>query len=595
MGTAFTIDTPLKVAHLGISSVISLADDELIERLRQLYCSKFDLPFTEISRKMYDYRAKRICAYLNLLDELVRKKLDDLKKSVSDTNGALKKYLDLLPDFARIKQEFNQIAHTKSAFQIQQWVQKNLKPGAIDVNIMTKVDKTNYRGGKPLPVEFNDAHAAVRGFAQSTLRSSLVLSAGLNPSLYGYMANFPGFCPDENGEYPKQIVLKVSDYRSALIQGKFLAKKGLWVSEYRIESGLNCGGHAFPSDGYLLGPILEEFKNNKETLRHTIHEIYADALKSKKLRAPDVPGEMRITAQGGVGTAAEHRFLLEYYGLDSVGWGTPFLLVPEATNVDADTLRLLQGATEDDLYLSRISPLGVRFNSIRGNSQDLEKQKSIQKGKPGSACPWKYLALSTEYAKEGLCTASRQYQRIKIDELNAWNPDRDTYEKEYARIVDKTCLCVGLGNAALLVNGLDTPKGTGSGVTVCPGPNLAYFSKIVSLREMTDHIYGRTNIIARKDRPNLFLKEIGLYLDFLKEKIAETATPATEKELKYLMDFQKNLDDGIEYYHNLIAATQVRLDDERDRFSEGLAAMKTELDRLKIRIEEKSPTMLTLA
>ena len=31
MGLAYTIDTPIRVAHLGISSVISITDDELIE------------------------------------------------------------------------------------------------------------------------------------------------------------------------------------------------------------------------------------------------------------------------------------------------------------------------------------------------------------------------------------------------------------------------------------------------------------------------------------------------------------------------------------------------------------------------------------
>ena len=44
----------------------------------------------------------------------------------------------------------------------------------------------------------------------------------------------------------------MSDFRSALIQGKFLAKKGLEVAEFRIESGLNCGGHAFATDGHLM-------------------------------------------------------------------------------------------------------------------------------------------------------------------------------------------------------------------------------------------------------------------------------------------------------------------------------------------------------
>ena len=41
-----------------------------------------------------------------------------------------------------------------------------------------------------------------------------------------------------NGKLAKTIILKVSDYRSALTQGKILAKKGVWISEFRIESGL---------------------------------------------------------------------------------------------------------------------------------------------------------------------------------------------------------------------------------------------------------------------------------------------------------------------------------------------------------------------
>ena len=40
MGTAFTADTPLKVAQFGIDSVISLVDDVLLERLRKIYTDK---------------------------------------------------------------------------------------------------------------------------------------------------------------------------------------------------------------------------------------------------------------------------------------------------------------------------------------------------------------------------------------------------------------------------------------------------------------------------------------------------------------------------------------------------------------------------
>ncbi len=60
MGLAYTIDSPIRVAQYGISSVISIMDDELIEKMNAFYSKKFDLPYQEISQKISDYRAKRI-------------------------------------------------------------------------------------------------------------------------------------------------------------------------------------------------------------------------------------------------------------------------------------------------------------------------------------------------------------------------------------------------------------------------------------------------------------------------------------------------------------------------------------------------------
>src|SRR5690606_27470761 len=177
--------------------------------------------------------------------------------------------------------------------------------------------------------EYNDAHAALRGYAQSKLCSSVILSAGMNPRLYSYLENFEDFFPDADGNIKKKIVLKVSDYRSALIQGKFLAKKGMWVSEYRIESGLNCGGHAFATDGFLMGPILKEFRDNRTELATSVYELLQQALLEKGKTIPHKVLNLKITAQGGVGTPEEHLFLMDKFQVDSVGWGTPFLLVPE--------------------------------------------------------------------------------------------------------------------------------------------------------------------------------------------------------------------------------------------------------------------------
>lgn len=571
MGIGFTIDTPLKVSQYGIDSVISLVDDILLEKLRKMYSRKNELPYEEITDKTEDFRAKRITSYLNMINELAEKKFENLKNAANGRSNEIREYFNMLPECSSIKKEFKNF--TEKYFnlnEIRTWLKENLSMGSIDVNIMTKLDKDNYKNGEKLPVEYNDAHAALRGYANSDLKSSIVFSAGMNPRLYSYLEQFEDFYPNENGEIKKKIVLKVSDYRSALIQGKYLAKKGLWVSEYRIESGLNCGGHAFATDGFLLGPILAEFRDNREELIATINEMMVLALSNKNRLIPRKELQLKITVQGGVGTAEEHQFLIDHYGVDSVGWGTPFLLVPEATTVDEITLQKLVDAKEEDLYLSNISPLGIPFNSLRGNTKDFEKLSLIEKGKPGSSCPKKFLVSNKEFTEKDICTASRQYQNLKIKELDAATVNADDFKNNFDKIVDKSCICVGLGTSALIVNNLDT-KTEGVGVSVCPGPNMAYFSKILSLKEMIDHIYGRTNVISRTDRPNMFVKELQLYIDYLKNIIADAKDSMTAKQEKNLLAFVNNLKEGINYYHKLF-------DDLKDTFEDTKSNIKRELD-----------------
>ena len=590
MGIGFTIDTPLKVSQYGIDSVISLVDDILLEKLRKMYCDKFEIPYNEITEKAEDFRAKRITSYLNLMNNLARKKFDELKNAIIEQGNEIKEYFYMLPNNSTIRQKFNSLtAECFDSNEVGNWIKDNLSMGSIDVNIMTKLDKENYINDEKLPVEYNDAHAALRGYANSDLISSIILSAGMSPRLYGYFEQFEDFYPDENGEIKKKIVVKVSDYRSAFVQGKFLAKKGLWVSEYRIESGLNCGGHAFPTDGYLLGPILAEFRDNRKELIQSSHEILVRALSSKNRSIPKTELPLRITAQGGVGTAEEHQFLIEHYKLDSVGWGSPFLLVPEVTNVDETTLNQLRESKEDDLYLSNISPLGIPFNSLKGNSKDLTKLSLIAKGRPGSSCPKKYLVSNKEFTERNICTASRQYQYSKLKELDNEGVSPDEYQGEFEKIVDKSCICVGLGTSALLVNNLDT-KVEGDGVSVCPGPNIAYFSKIMSLKEITDHIYGRSNMITRTDRPNMFIKELELYIDFLRNEIEKRRVSMTNRQETYLLTFVKNLNQGINYYYRLFTDLKDVFEDTKSSILSDLDASKKTLHLLNLEIDNLSTT-----
>jgi len=585
MGIGFTIDTPLKVSQYGINSVISLVDDILLEQLRKMYCSKFKLPYNEITEKVKDYRAQRVTSYLNLINELAEKNFENFRSAAVEAGHDIREFFNNLPDSSTLKNEFRELTSKYlNLDEIKSWLKDNLSMGSIDVNIMTKLDKENYDKKEKLPIEYNDAHASLRGFANSNLKSTIVLSAGMNPRLYSYIEQFEDFYPNKEGFIKKKIALKVSDYRSALIQGKFLAKKGIWVSEYRVESGLNCGGHAFATDGYLMGPILDEFKQHREELHKSTYDILVQALEAKNKAIPSNL-DLKLTAQGGVGTSEEHQFLLEHYNVDSVGWGSPFLLVPEATNVDDKTRQQLQEAREQDLYLSGISPLGVPFNNLRNNSKDLEKMEWLKSGKPGSPCPKKYLVSNTEFTEKRICPASRQYQVFKFRQLEETNLSADEYKIQYDKVNEKSCICVGLGTSALLANNVETKK-LGDGVSVCPGPNIAYFTKIISLKRMIDHIYGRDNVISRNDRPNVFVKELRIYIDFLKNKVDEAKTSMTQKQEKYLQNFAKNLKEGISYYQKLFSNFKDKFIDSKSVILNDLETSKIALNNLEKEIDK---------
>lgn len=577
LGVGYSIDTPINVAPLGISSVISLVDDSLIEKMREFYCHKFDLPFKAISKKVDDFRAKRITSYLNVVEEIVERKFDELKKSVLNTGSELDKYLDLLPDTSSLKTKLNLGEKgRKTAEDFSKRVKEFLFPGSIDVNIMTKLDQVNQKDGVDLPIEYNDAHAALRGFANSKLSSSLVLSAGMSPRLYSYIENFEDFFPNEKGQIKKKIILKVSDFRSALVQGKMLAAKGLWISEYRIESGVNCGGHAFPTNGVLFGPILEEFKQNRQQLHDTCLNAYKTALEKKSLPQPAVEPELIVSAQGGVGNNEEHNFLLNYYQMDSVGWGSPFMLVPDVISIDTETMNLLAKGKENDYYFSGLSPLGVPFNSIKGASMSVRRLELAAQGKAGTPCTKGFLRYNTEYTEKPICTSSRQYQQKKLEELHAQNLPEAEYKKAYDKIIEPECLCIGLGVSTKISKGMKVAEN--EKVTVCPGPNLAYFSKISTLKEMVDHIYGRTNILDKMPRPNMFIKEMSMYLDIFKERVEKFLANVDDvKEKRNLEKFKKNLFDGIEYYRNLFGEKKQEVLIELDNLIKKYPVLNREL------------------
>lgn len=579
MGLAFTVDTPVKVARYGITSVISIIEDKLIELMRRHYYKEVNKPYTPISDKEEDYRAKRITDYLNLVNEIVKEQVEKLRASAFEVGSDIVKYFEMLPGNNMLRQLYVQIKASDNQYEKEvliQYLRSQVRPGCIDVNIMTKLDRNNYDKHGNLLAESSDALAALRGYVKSDLTdSSVIFSAGLNPRLFNYLEKVTAFDAKGLGVFDKKVVIKVSDYRSALIQGKYLAKKGIWVSEFRIESGLNCGGHTFATDGTLLGPILEEFKRKENELTDSLYSLYNPVVKAKGGLVFDEPHPIKITVQGGIGTYEEAELLTNHYGVDSTGWGTPFLLCPEATNVDDETLGLLSEAQEKDIVLSKNSPLGIPFNYLKGTSSEKEKLSRIGKGRPGSPCTEKFLVSNTEFTSEPICTASHTYQKKKIEKLQSLNLSSDEYEKQYNEVVSKECLCIGLSNSAILKYNLPRIKKL-EAVTICPGPNIAYFSKIVSLQEMTDHIYGRMNILTRQDRPHMFIKELLINVDYLKEQVKELKE-ANDKLLKDIMHFGNQLLNSIGYYRGL---TEKIVKNNKQTFIQQLECCEKEIKKI---------------
>ncbi|MCG3197878.1 MAG: hypothetical protein GHCLOJNM_02372 [bacterium] len=573
MGTGFTIDTPIRIAKYGVSSVISIVDDILIELMRKYHTERIGEPYFEIKDKESDSRARRITAYLNLVDKLVARQVEDLKSSPFEPGSEITRYYELLPD-GPLKQLYSRMLGCpdpveKSRLEIE--LRALAEPGSIDVNIMTKLDRDTERNGDKMAPDSSDALAALRGFARSNLRSGVVFSAGLNQRLYAYAANFDDFFPGPDGSLVKRIILKVSDFRSAQIQGKFFAKRGLWVSEYRIESGLNCGGHAFATKGHLLGPILEEFKQSRGKLVEELHGLYREGLSGLGRSAPDAPLPTRITVQGGIGTSEEHEFMLQYYEVDAAGWATPFLLVPEVTNVDAETMAKLIAAQEGDVFLSESSPLGIPFWNLRTSASEDLRRRRILEGRPGSPCPKNFLVSNRDYTSMPICLASHSYQKRRLEGLET--EDRPAEEKAAIReyILGKSCLCRDLSGGAEIKTGVE-PSATPA---ICCGPNIVNFSKIATLEEMVSHIYGRLSLLTNPSRPHMFLRELKLYIDFLRREAEKCTLRLANHPGKYFAEYIEGLRTGIEYYRQL---AEEFVGEARQKFLEQLQALELELD-----------------
>lgn len=509
MGICYTIDTPIRVAPFGIDSTISLVDNYLLEELRAYYCHLYKMPYQPILRNEEDGCAKRVKAYLDMVHTIVSHRFETIRSLPFEKGNEKEKYFTLLPQAHTLRKKFEEVLEMPKGTErsaAETFLNSQMYMGSIDVNIMVKLD---YKGV---------AHDALRGFAHSKITNgAIVFSAGVNLGLFNDLVQYSDFYRTKEG-IKKRIILKISDYRSALTQGKFLAKKGLEVSEFRIESGLNCGGHAFASQGLLLPLILQEIKEKRSLLTQTFYSLIKKYYEAQGMDSSvlDPNQEARLTVQGGIGNSGENRRMLEYFKVDGTGWGSPFLMVPEACLLDIYTLKILKEATKKDLYLSDASPIGVPFNNAIQSTANVQRQKNNDAGSPGFACVNGFLRLNTEFTEEPICTASKQYQKLKIAQIQESLLSEEEKQSAIKKVESKECICSYLGNSIRIFLGLS--QASQAPVSVCPGPGLAYFDGPYTLAEMMAHIYGDGPCLVPSDRPHLFAEEIRLYTEwFIRE------------------------------------------------------------------------------
>ena len=145
MGTGFTIDTPVHVARYGISSVVSIGDDLLIEAMRKLHSEKNGLAYEEITDFDEDARARRITEYLNLLNLLVNKQIDEIRKEPFEPGSEITKYYEMLPD-SPLRKFYIEMLETGDAEQkekMQSVLRECIKPGLIASTVIFIVRVTS--------------------------------------------------------------------------------------------------------------------------------------------------------------------------------------------------------------------------------------------------------------------------------------------------------------------------------------------------------------------------------------------------------------------------------------------------------------------
>jgi hypothetical protein len=104
------------------------------------------------------------------------------------------------------------------------------------------------------------------------------------------------------------------------------------------------------------------------------------------------------------------------------------------------------------------------------------------------------------------------------------------FENAKTKITEKSCLCVGLANASYLENDMKI-KGQAQGVVICPDPIWLILIKKYRFLKWCS-IFTESSVLNVTNRPNMFVKELTMYIDYLKMKLKEFLKRLLRAKLK---------------------------------------------------------------
>ena len=112
---------------------------------------------------------------------------------------------------------------------------------------------------------------------------------------------------------------------------------------------------------------------------------------------------------------------------------------------------------------------------------------------------------------------------------------------------------------------------------VCCRPNIEHFKKVALLKEMPNHIYGRISLLRNTERPNMFILELKINVQYLHEEIDRYMLKLSSQAADYFEKFRENLLGAIDHCRNL---AEEYIQEHKENFEKDLDQLGSEIKGL---------------